>query len=67
MGPRPGGLPGPGPVLLAQVRYQLLLGRNPYVLVAGVPLPVMLLVPSSTRTSRVAGRRRPAASCSGSP
>jgi hypothetical protein len=29
MGPRPASLPGPGPVLLAQVRYQLLLGRNP--------------------------------------
>jgi ABC-2 type transport system permease protein len=54
MGPRPASLPGPGPVLLAQVRYQLLLGRNPNVLVAGVLLPVMLLVLSSTHTSRVA-------------
>jgi ABC-2 type transport system permease protein len=42
-------------VLAAQVRYQLLLlGRNPNVLVAGVLLPVMLLVLSSTHASHVA-------------
>jgi ABC-2 type transport system permease protein len=42
-------------VLAAQVRYQLLLlGRNPNVLVAGVMLPVMLLVLSSTHASHVA-------------
>jgi ABC-2 type transport system permease protein len=38
-------LPGPGPVLLAQIRYQsMLLIRTPRALVGGVILPAMLLI-----------------------
>ena len=51
-----GRLPGSGPVLAGQVRYQLLLTtRNPRALVAGVALPLLLLVLASSQHARLAG------------
>jgi ABC-2 type transport system permease protein len=51
----PGRLPGSGPVLAGQVRYQLLLTmRNPRALVAGVALPLLLLVLASSQHAHLA-------------
>jgi hypothetical protein len=45
----PGRLPGSGPVFAGQVRYQLLLTmRSPRALVAGIALPLLLLVLTSS-------------------
>jgi hypothetical protein len=49
-GPSAPPLPGTGPVLGAQVRYQLLLlVRNPRALILSLVIPVLLLVLSSSR------------------
>ena len=51
----PGRLPGPGPLLAGQVRYQaLLLLRSPRAMWAGVLLPVMLLVLTNIQHASVA-------------
>jgi ABC-2 type transport system permease protein len=52
--PTPARLPGPLPVLAGQLRYQLLLlVRNPNALMAGVVLPVLLLVLAGSQHARL--------------
>jgi ABC-2 type transport system permease protein len=52
--PTAGRLPGPLPVLAGQLRYQLLLlVRNPNALMAGVVLPVLLLVLAGSQQARL--------------
>lgn len=51
-------LPGPGPVLLVQIRYQLqLLLRTPRALVSGVVLPSLLLLVSHPSHGQIAPAR----------
>jgi ABC transporter len=52
--PTPARLAGPLPVLAGPLRYQLLLlARNPNALMAGVVLPVLLLVPAGSQQARL--------------
>ena len=51
----PDRLPGSGPVFAGQVRYQLLLTmRNPRALVAGIALPLLLLLLTSSQHAHLA-------------